>query len=140
MAKGYEQHQQRSRALSMFGKDLTRRAHSRCELCEAGGQSLQNSELPPVPAEPAFERCLFVCDQCSRELEGAPIANPERWRCLNNTVWSEIPAVQAAAVLILRRLAGATPWAGELLDQVYLSDAAKFLLGETVPEVEETEQ
>ena len=136
MAKGHEAHQQRSRALSMFGKDLTRRAHSRCELCEAGGQSLQAFELPPVPELPQFQRCLFLCADCAGELSGRKITNVERWRCLNNSLWSEIPAVQAGAVIILRRLEKNNLWARELLEQAYLSEECKELLCESAEQQE----
>lgn len=130
MAKGREQHQGRQRAVSFFGKDLTRRSHSKCELCDCSGQPLAAFELPPVRAEPEFARCIFLCPICMEELGGGPITQPERWRSLNNTAWSEIPAVQAAAVLILRRLAENHPWAGELLEQLFLSEGAKALLAE----------
>ncbi len=137
MAKGLEQHQNRQRALSSFGKDLTRRARSRCELCEAQGVPLGSFELPPIPAQPDFARCLFLCEVCSRELGGAPIPNPARWRCLNNTAWSDVPAVQAAAVLLLRRLDTDHPWAGELLESLYVSEEVRELLGEAEPAGEE---
>jgi protein PhnA len=130
MSKGYDQNQQRHRALTLFGKDLTRRCRSKCELCEVAGEALSVFEFPPAPAEPEFPRCLFLCDRCREELGGATIALPERWRCLNNTVWSEIPVVQASAVTLLRRLASDHPWAKELLDQVFLEPDTQTLLGE----------
>ena len=40
MAKGYELHQARMMALQGMGKDLTRRAKSKCELTGAAGVSL----------------------------------------------------------------------------------------------------
>ena len=128
MSKGQERHQQRQRAVSFFGKDLTRRSHSKCELCECSGQSLSVFELPPLRTEPEFERCLFLCGPCMDELGGAAINQPERWRSLNNTAWSEFPAVQAGAVLILRRLAGEHLWARELMDQLFLSEETEALL------------
>ena len=129
MAKGYDQHQQRLGRLSTFGKDLTRRARSKCELCETAGERLAIFELPPAPAEPDFQRCLFLCPICHDQLGGAAIDQPERWRCLNNTAWSELPAVQAAAVIILRRLGVERPWASELLETLVLDPETETLLG-----------
>ena len=40
MAKGLLKHQERKSALSLLGKDLARRARSKCELCEASGVPL----------------------------------------------------------------------------------------------------
>jgi len=65
-------------------------------------------------------------------LQGAPIVQPERWRCLNNSVWNETPAIQAAAVMILRRLESEHPWAGELLEQVFLNDDAQAIVDDAL--------
>lgn len=130
MAKGYEQNQQRHRALALFGKDLTRRCRSHCELCACAGKPLAVFDLPPATADPEFERCLFLCAHCACELGGGLLLLPERWRCLNNAVWSEIPAVQAGAVTLLRRLAPEHAWARELLDQVFLEADTESLLGD----------
>lgn len=121
MAKGRDKHQDRLQALSLFGKDLTRRANSQCELCEIAGVKLQITEVPPTPKEPDFDHCIFTCETCTEQ-----IANPKRiesnhWRCLNKAIWSNIPAIQVIAVLMLRQL-HTQDWATELLDQAYISD------------------
>ena len=41
-----------------------------------------------------------------------------RWRCLENSMWSQIPAVQVLAIRLLRR--HPAPWARETLESVYL--------------------
>ncbi len=120
MAKGLDKHRARLDALSAFGKDLARRAKSHCEMCGAGGTSLQIHEVPPVAAEPEFEHCIMVCDSCKEQLDNPRRMEPDHWRCLNTAVWSEVPAVQVMAVATLRRLA-AQPWAAELEEQLYLT-------------------
>ena len=62
MAKGLDQHRERLEALALLGKDLTRRAGSKCELCETAGAKLQIHEVPPVPSEPELEGCIFIDD------------------------------------------------------------------------------
>jgi protein PhnA len=133
MSKGFDQRHQRTRSLAAFGKSLARRARSRCELCDVGGKSLMTFELPPVPNAPEFDRCLMLCEDCATELGGGKVGNPERWRCLNNAVWSDTPAVQAAAVIVLRRLEADNPWAGELIEQLFLAHETLGLLGEDPP-------
>jgi len=119
VAKGLRQHQERLEALGLLGKVLARRATSQCELCESGGVPLKTFEVPPVPVEPSLDHCLLLCETCLGHI-GRPDSQPvPRWRCLNNTVWSEIPAVQVTAVRILRSLEGKEAWAKELLEQVY---------------------
>ena len=120
MAKGYELHQTRMMALQGMGKDLTRRAKSKCELTGAAGVSLRPYEVPPVGEDPDIERTLLVSDACREMLE-----HPERlagrgWQCLAEAVWSEMPAVQVVAWRMLQVLAKREDWARETLDLVFL--------------------
>lgn len=119
MAKGLDQHRARLDALSQYGKDLTRRSGAHCELCATGGVKLSIFEVPPAPAEPEFEHCLFLCEQCIEQIEKPKRRDPDHWRCLNTSVWSEIPAAQVQAVLMLRQLRD-HDWARDLEDILYL--------------------
>ncbi len=47
MAKGLDKHRERLEAVALFGKDLTRRSGSKCELCETSNVKLQIYEVPP---------------------------------------------------------------------------------------------
>ncbi|MRI33119.1 phnA protein [Endozoicomonas sp. OPT23] len=125
MAKGLLKHQERQNALSLLGKDLTRRASSKCELCEASGVSLKIYEVAPVPAEPDIEHCLMTCDTCREQLthfEKKPKhMQADHWRCLGKTVWGEVPAAQVMSVRILRQMSEKYPWAAEILEHVFLA-------------------
>ena len=125
MSRGYNEHQERQRSLASFGKDLARRARSKCELCEAGGVPLTTFEVAPVTNPPEFEHLILVCEACSECLKKGTYPEPARWRCLNNTVWSETPAVQVVAARILRALAKSEPWAADLLESAYLEPEVK---------------
>ena len=106
-----------------FGKELARRARSCCELCEKCGVPLRVVEMPPSPREPEIERCLMLCEECeSALLEPKQFRSGEHWRCLATTVWSEVPAVQVAAVRLLKRLSVDQDWAREALDGVFLDE------------------
>ncbi len=123
MAKGFEKHRERMGTLSLFGKDLARRSRSCCELCEASGAKLSIFEVPPVEQEPCFEDCIFICDSCRDQIERPKSMIAGHWRCLNNTIWSEVPAVQVMALRMLKRLAAqGEHWAEELLEQAYPSE------------------
>ena len=127
MAKGRDKHQERQQALSLFGKDLTRRAGSQCELCEASGVKLVITEVPPVPKAPNFDHCLFTCENCREQIDNPRRIDSNHWRCLNKAIWSHLVPVQVTAVLMLRRLAK-EDWAAELLDQAYLTDEVQTWL------------
>lgn len=131
MAKGYDVNQERKLALSLFGKDLARRAKSKCELTQASGVPLVTYEIPPIPREPDFGRCLLVSEDVLRQLEQPQILRPGEWRHLNEIIWSDIPSVQAMALRILRHLAPGEPWAQNLIEESYLDPTVESLAGET---------
>lgn len=122
MAKGLEKHQERMGKLSRLGKDLTRRSGASCELCDSSGVSLSIYEVPPVPAEPELERCVFVCPTCSEQLENPKRMDVQHWRCVAQSVWSEVPAVQVVAARVLDRFSRSEVWAREALDEAYFEE------------------
>jgi len=122
MAKGHEVHQQRMMALQGIGKDLARRAKSKCELTGAAGVPLRPYEVPPVAAEPDLDRTLLVSEACHEVLEYPKRLAGRGWQCLAEVVWSELPAVQVVAWRMLNELAKREDWAREVLDGVFLDD------------------
>lgn len=122
MGKGYEVHQQRMMALQAIGKDLARRAKSKCELTGAAGVPLRPYEVPPVAAEPDLERTLLVSEDCHEVLEHPKRLAGRQWQCLAEVVWSELPVVQVVAWRLLNELAKREDWAREALDGVFLDE------------------
>ena len=123
MAKGKEAYEARVAELNLFGKDLARRAKSKCELCERGGETLSIVEVPPVPKDPEFEKCVMLCEGCRKAVEEPKQFAPgEQWRFLAQSVWSEFPAVQVLAVRLLRRMEDSQAWAREALETVFLDE------------------
>lgn len=120
MAKGYELHQTRMMALQAMGKDLARRAKSKCELTGAAGVPLRSYEVPPVDEEPAIERTLLISAECAEMLEYPSRLAGRSWQCLAEAVWSEMPAVQVVAWRMLHELAKREDWAREVLDELFL--------------------
>lgn len=127
MAKGYDQNQERKNIVSGFGKDLARRAKSKCELCEAQGVKLNIYELPPVKAEPDFDRCIFLCDSCIDILHNLKKVEESRVRFLMTAIWSETSIVQATALYMVRQLSERFPWAADLVEEVYIDDSVAGL-------------
>lgn len=131
MAKGREAHDERVAHLNSFGKELARRAKSKCELCEVAGEKLAIIEIPPVPREPDLARCVMLCEGCQMAVE-----NPKKfqagdhWRCLAQTVWSEVPAVQALAIRLLKRQEDSQVWARETLETVFPDEDVEELAAE----------
>jgi protein PhnA len=121
MSTGFQGRFHRQHQLSRFAKDLVRRSRSHCELCGRNGIKLDVYELPPLEEEPYVDGCIFICDGCRKQILEPKKMVPAHWRCLNNTLYSEVPAVQVMAFRILRRLTKMNQhWAGELLEHAYL--------------------
>ncbi len=62
---------------------------------------------------------IVACEACRREIVG-DIEEAHRWHCLNETAWSEHPAVQVVSWRVLGRIE--EPWAAELREQLYLDE------------------
>lgn len=128
MAKGYDQHIERKNKVNSFGKELTRRAKSKCELCEATGVSLSVFEVPPVKEEPEVERCIFICDECKNKLERVKKAKENDFRFLTNSIWSEVDMVRALSIKLLTEMATKYSWAELVLDDLYIDESIEELI------------
>lgn len=125
MSKGYELHQLRMMALQSMGKDLARRAKSRCEITGASGVPLRAYEVPPVPEDPDIDRTVLVSDECLAAIEDPEQLDGQEWHCLAEAVWSELPAVQVVAWRLLRELAKREDWARNVLEEVFLDPSVE---------------
>jgi len=120
MAKGYEIHQLRRMLLQGLGKDLARRAKSRCELTGVAGVALRAYEVPPVGEVPDLDRTLLLSEACHAAIQHPQTLNGREWRCLAEAVWSDFPALQVLAWRLLDHLAPREAWARDILDEVAL--------------------
>ena len=90
---------------------------STCALCSS------DSELSNFRVEPKDES-IALCLTCSAQAAGEVELDENHWRCLNDSMWSEVPAVQVMAWRMLNKLS-TTDWAGGLLEMLYLDDALR---------------
>lgn len=122
MGKGYETHQARVLAMQGLGKDLARRAKSKCELTGAAGVPLRPYEVPPVGEEPDIGKTLLISEACHEVLERPERLKGREWQCLAEVVWSEMPAVQVVAWRMLNELAKREDWAREVIEEIFLDE------------------
>lgn len=120
MARGRDEHEARKNELNSFGKDLARRCKSSCELCSEN-TSLTIYEIPPVN-DPDIDKCLMLCEECHQQVSGTTKVNPNHWHCLNDSAWSELPAIQVVVWRILKEL-NSHLWAQDLAEQLYLDES-----------------
>ena len=100
-------------------KQLQVRSESKCELC-AATDNLAVYEIPPGP-NACVEQCALLCHTCQEQIENPDKVDINHWRCLNDSMWSQVPAVQVLAWRMLTRL-NAEGWPQDLLDMLYLDD------------------
>jgi protein PhnA len=103
--------------------DLQARSESKCELCGAT-DNLDVYEVPPASNGSADESTL-LCNTCRDQIENPEKVDANHWRCLNDSMWSQVPAVQVLAWRMLSRLR-AEGWPQDLLDMLYLDDETRI--------------
>ena len=98
---------------------LQARSESKCELCT----SIDNLSVYEVPPESdgSAKQCILVCNTCREQIENPDKVDANHWRCLNDSMWNQTPAVQVMAWRMLTRLS-AEDWPQDLLDMLYLDD------------------
>jgi len=100
-------------------KELQSRSESKCELC-GSTKNLTVYQVPPDSNDRA-DQCLLICDTCQQQINDPDNVDINHWRCLNDSMWSQVPAVQVVAWRMLTRLSS-EGWPQELLDMLYLDD------------------
>ena len=118
MAKGQAKHQTYVDALNLLGKDLARRAKSKCELSGEPG-TLEIVDLEGSDVEPALEHVVMVSEEVAGYLNGRTVSGGSV-RYLETSVWSTEPAIRRAAIRILERID--EPWALEAIDNAKSMD------------------
>jgi len=98
---------------------LFKRADAKCELCGAE-EELAVYSVPPVD-QVDLDHSVLLCSLCKGQIEETADIDTNHWRCLNDSMWSQVPAVQVTAWRMLNRLSGEA-WARDLLDMMYMED------------------
>lgn len=100
-------------------KILEERSSHSCELC---GAAENLAVYTPAPAtHETVDNSFLACSICRAQIEDPTATDPNHWRCLNDSMWSEVPAVKIIAWRMLTRLR-AEGWPLDLLDMLYIDD------------------
>lgn len=98
---------------------LQERSGSKCELCSAI-KNLAVYEVPP-DSKANIDDSVLLCETCIEQINNAAKVEVNHWRCLNDSMWNQTPAVQVLAWRMLNRLS-AEGWPQDLLETLYLDD------------------
>ncbi len=98
---------------------LQQRSGGKCELC-GSTEELAVYEIPPE-SDGSADQAVWLCEDCREQIADPSKVDVNHWRCLNDAMWSQVPAVQMMAWRMLNRLSH-EGWPQELLDMLYLDD------------------
>ena len=100
-------------------KTLQDRSGNQCEICTSA-DNLGIYNVPPYP-QGTIDDSIYCCSTCSSQLQDPTTIDSNHWRCLNESMWSEVDAVKVISWRMLNRLRG-EGWTQDLLDMMYLED------------------
>jgi protein PhnA len=116
-------------------EELFERSGGKCELCTST-DDLNVFEVSP--SDGSIDRSILVCKKCREQIDGSESIDPNHWHCLNESMWSSVPAVQVVAYRILKRIAS-EGWPQDLLDMLYLEPEVEAWANAESNESEERE-
>ncbi len=99
--------------------ELQSRSNNTCELCSST-KELKVYEVPPSQNIGA-DAYAYICNTCHTQIEDPEKTDANHWRCLNDSMWSQVPAVQVIAWRMLNRL-HQEGWPLDLLDMLFLDE------------------
>ncbi|MDX2359654.1 MAG: PhnA domain-containing protein [Crocinitomicaceae bacterium] len=100
-------------------KEISKRSNGQCELCGAADDL--HIYIPSPKKGDSSDEAAHICGTCNDQLTEAVDVQANHWRCLNDSMWSEIPAVKVIAYRMLSKLKS-EGWPADLLDMIYLED------------------
>jgi len=101
-------------------KSLEDRSGNKCELCSAES-NLTVFEVTGSENRSEVDSHIHICRICVSEINDSDSVNTNHWRCLNDSIWSEVDAVKVQAWRTLTHLKG-EGWTQDLLDMMYIED------------------
>lgn len=103
---------------------LAARSQGKCELCGEVSNDLVVFDV--AGGDGSDDAQVVISARYQQQLLDDSKINANDWRCLNEAIWSSVPAVQVVAYRMLHTLANqGETWAQDLLDTAYLEDDIK---------------
>ncbi len=100
-------------------KELTNRSGGQCELC-GSKENLQSFTVSPKNGI-NIDEVIQTCGTCFEQLNDDEKIDSTHWRCLNDSMWSEVPAVKVVAWRMLNKMKS-EGWPLDLLDMMYMEE------------------
>ena len=98
-------------------KELKARSGGVCELC---GSSEEVAAFEVAPSDGSAEQSVYICSTCKEQIENPDKIDETHFNCLNDSMWSEVPAVAVVSYRLLNALGRQ-----DLVDMMYMEDDIK---------------
>lgn len=92
---------------------------SRSSICELCGSAEDVNLFEVAPSDGSEEQSVYLCRTCKDQIQSAEL-NESHFNCLNDSMWSEIPAVAVMSYRLLSQLGRQ-----DLLDMIYMEEDVK---------------
>lgn len=99
-----------------MSKELETRSNGVCELCSSS-EGLSAFEV--APSDGSAEQSVYICQTCKSQIESGEL-DENHFNCLNDSMWSETPAVQVLSYRLLNSLGRQ-----DLVDMMYMEEDVK---------------
>jgi protein PhnA len=89
---------------------------ARSEVCELCGSSEDVTLMELPVSDGSEEQSIYVCANCKGQIESGEL-DETHFNCLNDAMWSEVPAVKVMAYILWNKLGRS-----DMLDMMYLEE------------------
>jgi protein PhnA len=93
---------------------------SRSSVCELCGSDDGVTLLEVSPSDGSEEQSVYVCSTCKSQIENPDSLDETHFNCLNDSMWSETPAVAVLSYRLLNALGRQ-----DLVDMMYMEEDVK---------------
>ena len=94
---------------------------ARSEVCELCGSSEDVTLLELPVSDGSEEQSVYVCANCKGQIESGEL-DETHFNCLNDAMWSEIPAVKVMSYILWNKLGRS-----DMLDMMYMEEEEQKL-------------
>jgi len=105
-----------------MNSELLDRSRSKCELC-GSAEEITSVEIVGGPHE-GNDALIVACRTCADNMDDALSHDINHWRCLTDSMWSEVDAVKVASWRILQQIKS-EGWPQDLIDMFFLDEETK---------------
>ncbi len=88
-----------------------------CELCCSGEEV---SSLEVAPSDGSQEQSIYICLNCKTQIQSGKL-DETHFNCLNDSMWSEVPAVVVMSYRLLNALGRQ-----DLVDMIYMEEDVRI--------------